>query len=86
MEVTLKEAVNMFCGNYKVFKVFKYYLLRLLKASETEDIVLREGETVEITFDLVTVCFTWEMISAVNNITHEYVDLLTPEKAFDVFD
>ena len=44
------------------------------------------GEVIEIQDGFVTISFTWDMISAVNNLTNEYVDLTTPEKAFKVFD
>lgn len=86
MEVTLKEAVNVFCGNDKKYELLKYYLLKVLKLSDSEDIILREGESVEIELDAVTLYFTWEMISAFNHINFEYVDLLNPENAFNVFD
>lgn len=86
MEVTLKKAVNVFCGKDKKYESLKYYLLKVLKLSDSEDIILREGETVVIEFDAVTLYFTWEMISAFNHINFEYVDLINPENAFNVFD
>lgn len=86
MEVTLKKAVNVFCGDKKEYKTLKYYLLKVLKDSDNENIILREGETVVIELYAVTLYFTWEMISAFNHINFEYVDLLNPENAFEVFD
>ena len=86
MEITLKKAVQTFCGNDKKLSMFKYYLKRSLHNTVYGNLVLREGEVVEIQDGVVTISFTWEMISAVNNLTGKYVDLITPENAFDVFD
>lgn len=84
-KVTLKKAVELFCGNEMEFAVFKNYLKKALDITENNDTILEEGEVVEIQFGIVTISFTWDMISAVNNITNEYVDLTTPERAIRVF-
>lgn len=86
MNTTLKKAVQTFCGDNKKLSLLKYYLKRSLQNTRSGNIVLKEGEVVEIQDGFVTVSFTWDMISAVNNITNEYVDLTTPENAFKVFD
>ena len=86
METTLKKAVQTFCGSDKKLSLFKYYLKRSLQNTRSGSIVLKEGEVIEIQDGFVTISFTWDMISAVNNLTNEYVDLTTPEKAFKVFD
>lgn len=86
MNTTLKKAVQTFCGNDENLSLFKYYLERSLQATESCNIVLEEGEMIEIQDGFVTISFTWDMISAVNNLTNEYVDLTTPENAFEVFD
>lgn len=86
MEITLKKAVQIFCGNDKKLNLLKYYLKRSLQNTRSGNIVLKEGEVIEIQDGFVTISFAWDMISAVNNLTNEYVDLTTPEKAFKVFD
>lgn len=86
MNITLKKAVNLFCGDDKSLSLFKYYIKRSLHNTGSGNLVLEEGEVIEIQDGFVTISFTWEMISAVNNITNKYVDLITPENAFDVFD
>lgn len=86
MEITLKKAVQKFCGNKKELSMFKYYLKRSLQNTGYQKLVLREGEVIEIHDEAVTISFTWDMISAVNIITHKYVDLTIPERASEVFD
>ena len=86
MEITLKKAVQKFCGDDEKLKLLKYYLKRSLHNTGSGNLVLEEGEVIEIQDGFVTISFTWDMISAVNNITNKYVDLMTPENAFDVFD
>lgn len=85
-KIRLKQAVNKFCGNDERLSTLKYYLKNSLRDTQSGDIVLEEGEVIEIQYGFVTISFTWDMISAVNNITNKYVDLTTPENAFDVFD
>ena len=86
MEITLKKCVQKFCGNDEKLSMFKYYLKKALHNTGYGNLVLREGEVIEIQDGFVTISFTWDMISAVNNITNEYVDLTCPEFAFEVFD
>lgn len=86
MKVTLKKAVQLLCSDKEELKLLKYYLKRSLQNTGTQNIELEEGEVIEIQDGLVTISFTWDMISAVNNLTNKYVDLLTPQNAFDVFD
>ena len=86
MNTTLKKAVQVFCGNDKKLSLLKYYLKRSLHNTGSGNLVLEEGEVIEIQDGFVTISFTWDMISAVNNLTNKYVDFTTPENAFDVFD
>lgn len=86
MKTTLKKAVRELCGNDEKLSLFKCYLEMSLYNTGSGNVILREEEVVEIQDGLVTISFTWDMISAVNNLTNEYVDLTTPENAFDVFD
>ena len=86
MEITLKKAVDLLCGDYKNTQTFKYYLRKSLNNTGTSKEVLKEDEVVEVQDGFVTISFTWDMISAVNNITNKYVDLTCPEFAFEVFD
>lgn len=86
MNTTLKKAVQAFCGNDKKLSLLKYYLKRSLHNTRNGNLVLEEGEVIEIQDGFVTISFTWDMISAVNNFTNKYVDLTTPENAFEVFD
>lgn len=75
MKVKLKTAVKKLVD--KNAKELKYYLLKILKESLNEDIWLREGEVIEISYKDITVSFTWEMISAVKCNTNEYIDLIS---------
>lgn len=86
MDITLKKAVDLLCGDYKNTQTFKFYLRRALRDTGTSKEVLKEGEVIEVQYGYVTISFTWDMISAVNNITNKYVDLTCPEFAFEVFD
>lgn len=86
MNTTLKKAVQTFCGNNKKLFLLKYYLKKSLHNTGSENLVLEEGEVIEIQDGFVKISFTWDMISAVNSLTNKYVDLMTPENAFDVFD
>ena len=85
MEVTLKKAVKLFCENDESLSTFKYYLKNSLRKTQSGDVILKEGEIIEVQDENITITFTWDMISAVNNITNKYVDLTTPENAYDVF-
>ena len=86
MEITLKKAVDLLCGDYKNTQTLKYYLRKSLNNTGTSKAVLKEDEVIEVQDGFVTISFTWDMISAVNNITNKYVDLTCPEFAFEVFD
>lgn len=86
METTLKKAVQTFCGSDEKLSILKYYLKRSLHNTESGNLVLREGEVIELQDGFVTISFTWDMISAVHNLTNKYIDLTTPENAFEVFD
>lgn len=86
MKVTLKKAVQLLCGTDKKLNLLKYYLKCSLNNTGNGNLELEEGEVIEIQDGFVTISFTWDMISAVNNLTNKYVDLLTPENAFEVFD
>lgn len=86
MKMTLKKIVQIFCAKDRTLSTFKYFLKRSLKNTGMQDFELVEGGAIEIQDGFVTICFSWDMISAVNNITHKYCDLINPENAFDVFD
>lgn len=86
MKVTLKQAVNMLCGDYKSTSTLKYYLRKSLRNTGMGNTVLYDGEVIEVQDGFVTISFTWDMISAINNLTNKYVDLTCPENAFIVFD
>lgn len=74
MKRQLKTIVNVFT---KHNKYLRYYLLQILYSTANERIWLRDDEVIEITYNDITVNFTWEMISAVNCKTNQYVDLIT---------
>lgn len=86
MEITLKQAVNKLLGNDKKLSAFKYYLKNSLRNTENNNTILKEGEVIEIQDGFVTIVFTWDNISAINNITHKYVDLISNTSAYEVFD
>ncbi len=86
MKATLKQVVNELCGNDPKTRLFKYYLRRSLHNTESSKLILEEIGVQEIQDGFVTISFTWDNISAVNNLTNAYVDLTCPDKAFEGFD
>ena len=86
MKKTLKQVVQELVPSGEKFASLKYHLKRSLQNTGEQKTVLEESEVIEVQDGFVTISFTWDMISAVNNLTNKYVDLTIPEKAFDVFD
>lgn len=86
MKITLKKLVNELLGNKKELQTYKYYLKRTLQYNNYQNIVLYKGEVVEVQDGVVTISFSWDNISAVNNLTNLYVDIHMPDNAFNVFD
>lgn len=85
MKVTFKQAVNKMCGDEERLSTFKFHLKQALRRTESGNLILREGDVAEIQDGLVTISLTWENISAINNITGAYCDLIYPEDADKVF-
>lgn len=85
-KITLKKALYKMCAGNEKLLTFKYFIKCSLRNTESGNIILREGDVVEIQDGVITISFTWDMISVVNNITHKYADLIYPEKIFEVFD
>lgn len=75
MKRQLKTVVNKLVNKHK--KELRYYLLEILYKTKNEKLWLIEGEVIEITYNSITVSFTWDMISAVNNKTNEFIDLIS---------
>ena len=73
MNTTLKNAVDKLCTNPTLWNI----LIDILQDLEQEDTILEEGDAVEIQYRDITISFTWEMITAVDNRTNEFVDLIT---------
>lgn len=69
---TLKKAVKVLCQNNKALA---YYLKQFLRESVHADDVLIEGEVVEITYNDITVSFTWDYITCVDNLTNNVCHL-----------
>ena len=86
MRISLKKAVDKLFESVPNAETFKYFVKRTLQQRGYGRVMLEEGQVIEIQDGFVTVVFTWDMISAVNNLTNEYVDLLSPRNAFKVFD
>lgn len=83
MKVTLKKAVKLMTAHLGEKSPYRLFLLQALRDTENEKLVLREGEVVEIQYDEITICFSWENISAFNNITSNYCDVMSHVR--DVF-
>ena len=72
---SLKKVVKLLCQNNKILA---YYLKKFLRESLCVDIDLFEGDTLEVTYNNITVSFTWDYITCVNNETN-YVCHLTSD-------
>ena len=86
MRVTLREAVNKFCGKNKELELFKYYLKRSLTNTKSGRIMLGEIEPIEVVDGVVTIVFTWDNVYAINHLNNKYCDLTHTEDVFEVFD
>lgn len=75
MKRQLKTVVNKLTQNNENKKYLRYYLLQILYSRSNEKLWLIEGEAIEITYNDITVSFTWDMISAVNGKTNKWLDL-----------
>ena len=73
MKTTLKNAVDKLCSNPTLWQVLHDILMDTI----SEDLILEEGEAVEVQTGDITISFTWDMISAVDNKTNDFVDLMT---------
>lgn len=73
MNTTLKNAVDKLCSNPTLWNV----LIDILQDTGNEDTILEEGEAIELQSGAITISFTWDMISAVDNRTNDFVDLMT---------
>ena len=69
---SLKKVVKVLCQNNKALA---YYLKQFLRESLHADDVLTEGEVVEITYNDITVSFTWDYITCVDNLTNNVCHL-----------
>ena len=69
---TLKKAVKVLCQNNKALA---YYLKQFLHESLHADDILTEGEVVEVTYNNITVSFTWDYITCVDNLTNNVCHL-----------
>ena len=69
---SLKKVIKLLCQNNKILA---YYLKKFLRESLHTDIDLFEGDEVEITYNDITVSFTWDYITCVNNLTNDVCHL-----------
>lgn len=69
---SLKKAVKVLCQNNKALA---YYLKQFLRESLHADDVLTEDEVVEVTYNNITVSFTWDYITCVDNLTNNVCHL-----------
>lgn len=69
---SLKKVVKLLCQNNKTLA---YYLKKFLRKSLCVDIDLFEGDTLEVTYNNITVSFTWDYITCVNNETNDVCHL-----------
>lgn len=69
---TLKKAVKVLCQNNKALA---YHLKQFLRESLHGDDILVEGEVVEVTYNNITVSFTWDYITCVDNLTNNVCHL-----------
>ena len=73
MKTTLINAVDKMCKNPTLWQVLR----DILMDTDSEDIILEETEVVELQVGDITISFTWDMITAVNNKTNRCIDLIT---------
>lgn len=69
---SLKKAVEVLCQNNKALA---YHLKQFLRESLHGDDILTEGEVLEITYNYITVSFTWDYITCVDNLTNNVCHL-----------
>lgn len=77
MKRQLKTVVNKLTQYQSpiIKKYLRYYLLKLLYLEKSEKTWLYEGEVIELTHNIVTVSFTWDMITILDNKTNNCFDL-----------
>lgn len=73
MKTTLVNAVDKLCTNPTLWQALR----DILMDTNSEDAVLEEGQAVEVQVGDITISFTWDMISAVDNRTNDFIDLMT---------
>lgn len=83
MKTTLYKAVTMLSKNNSALQKELY---DILDYTDTENIILEEGGVVEIQVGEITISFTWDMITAVNNITNDFIDLTSIKTDNEVSD
>lgn len=85
MQTTLKKATNLLIPNDEKHSTLLYYVKQALIRTGNQSAILKEGEIVEVQYKDVTISFMWDNISAVNNTTNEYTDIMNCENAAKVF-
>lgn len=73
MNTTLKNAVDKLCSNPTLWQVLR----DILMDTGSEYLILEEGEVIEVQSGDITISFTWDMITAVDNKTNRCIDLIT---------
>lgn len=77
---------NKYVKNMSRYRViFAGYIHQALRDTNNKYTKLQEGEVIEVQWQDVTISFTWDMISAVNNISNDYCDIIDAKNVFKVF-
>ena len=82
MRTTLVNAVDSLCSNPTLWQALR----DILMDTNNEDAILEEGQAVEVQAGDITISFTWDMITAVNNKTNDCIDLMSVKTDIEVLD
>ena len=83
MKVTLETAKNVLVNHIKdrfYRNAFRHVVEQALNDLDMNDFILNESDAIEVHWEYLTISFTWDMISIVNNHTNKYCDLTCPER------
>ena len=82
MKTTLVNAVDKLCDNPTLWQALR----DILMDTNNEDAILEEGQAVEVQVGVITISFTWDMITVVNNKTNDCIDLMSMKTDIEVLD
>lgn len=86
MKRTLSVATKLLTKHLECGQKLNLYLQEVLEKTGHQGTWIIEGEVVEITYGDLTINYTWDMISAVNCKTNEFIDLISIKNEEEVID